>query len=81
MLMQSDPDTIRLIPALPSEWSDISVCGLCAKGRRVVSLTVKNGILTHCIIKGTLPESVILNGEDMKDSFVFNGKAFEFIRR
>lgn len=78
MLLQSTPDTLKLLPALPSEWRDISVKGLCAKGKREVSITVKDGSLTHCTVKGTLPEKVLFGGNDIKDKFVFNGKVFEF---
>lgn len=81
ILLQSTPDTLRLIPALPSEWSNISVKGLRAKGKRVVSLTVKNGVLTNCVIRGTLPEKILLDGKDIKNSFIFNGKAFELAVR
>ncbi len=78
MLLQSTPETLKLIPALPSEWKDISVSGLRAKGRREVSITVKDGALSHCTLKGTLPESVIFCSTDTKDSFTFNGKTFEY---
>ncbi len=80
MLLQSTPETLKLIPALPSEWKDISVSGLCAKGKREVSITVRDGALTRCVIKGTLPERVILGGEDIKDRFTFNGKVYEYRR-
>ncbi len=80
ILLQSTPETLKLIPALPSEWKDVSVKGLCAKGKREVSITVRDGALTYCAIKGTLPEKVILGGEDIKDRFTFNGKVYEYRR-
>lgn len=38
MLMQSTPTTITLLPALPDEWADGSVSGICARGGFVVSM-------------------------------------------
>lgn len=38
MLLQSSPETIRLLPALPARWASGSVEGLCAMGRVTVDL-------------------------------------------
>jgi alpha-L-fucosidase 2 len=46
MLLQSNGDTIRLLPALPAEWDEGNVSGLCARGGIVVSEQWKDGELT-----------------------------------
>lgn len=38
MLVQSSPDEIRLLPALPDAWDSGSVSGICARGGYVLSL-------------------------------------------
>ena len=46
MLMQSSATTITLLPALPKEWKDGSVSGICARGGFVVSMTWRDGRVT-----------------------------------
>ena len=76
MLLQSSPDTVHLLPALPSEWNNVSFRGIRAKGKRTVTATVKNGTLSACEIKGTMPSKIFVAGKDMTASFIYeNGKA------
>ncbi len=51
MLLQSTPDTIRLLPSLPEAWRDGSVSGLRARGGYIVDLTWSNGNITECTIQ------------------------------
>lgn len=74
MLLQSDMDTLHIIPAIPDEWDNISVKGLCAKGKRSVSFTVRNGELAECEISGSIPSKIIVAGGDMTDKFIHNEK-------
>ncbi len=69
MLLQSDLDTVHLAPALPAEWGNISVSGLCAKGKRRVSFTVCGGKLTECEITGSMPKKVLVAGKEATPFF------------
>lgn len=68
MLMQSTPEEIKLLPALPDAWKDGSVKGLRARGRFVVNMTWKNGKVTSYIItsKEPLKTNLTVNGETIK---------------
>jgi alpha-L-fucosidase 2 len=46
MLVQSTPDTIRVLPALPAEWPDGSLTGVRVRGGGRVDITWKAGRLT-----------------------------------
>ena len=78
MLLQSDVDTVHIIPALPSEWSEVTVSGLCAKGKRKVSFKVEGDKLTECRIQGPAPKRIFVAGVDMTEMMLpsANGVAF-----
>lgn len=46
MLMQSTPAEITLLPALPGQWSEGSVSGICARGGFVVDMSWSGGRVT-----------------------------------
>lgn len=50
MLVQSTPEKITLLPALPAQWKDGSVSGLRARGGFTVNMTWKDGKVTDATL-------------------------------
>jgi len=65
MLLQSDGETIRLLPAIPAEWTDGEVHGLCARGGTEVSEQWENGELTEVSLVSTTATSQTLIYRDV----------------
>ena len=65
MLMQSGDNKIELLPALPEQWKDGSVSGLCARGGYEVSFEWKDGKVRNCSMKAKTNSTVTLlyNGQ------------------
>ena len=68
MLMQSSQQRIVLLPALPKEWSDGEVTGLCARGGFEVSMKWENARVTEATISSKTGGTTILcaNGTEKK---------------
>ena len=65
MLVQSTANTITLLPALPEEWKDGHVRGICARGGFVIDMEWRNGQVTSLYITAKQAATTTLS---------FNGK-------
>jgi len=79
MLLQCDADMVHIIPALPKEWNNIRVSGLRAKGKRTVSFTVRDGVLTECHITGSKPAKIWIAGKEASSLFTETEKGCTLI--
>ena len=59
MLMQSDENTIKLLPALPRSWKSGYVRGLRANGGAKVDIYWENGKITRYKVTGGAPRNVV----------------------
>lgn len=66
MLVQSTPESIMLLPALPEQWKDGSVSGLRARGGFTVGMTWKDGKVTEVTLSSPVGGETTLraNGSD-----------------
>jgi len=69
MFLQSETDAVHILPALPSEFENVGVKGLKAKGGRTVTIKVRDGKLVYCKIKGAISEKITVRGEDFTAKF------------
>jgi len=70
MLVQSDENEIRLLPALPDAWSEGSVKGICARGGFEIEISWSN----------KKPEKVIVSSKNGgKTTLIFGDKKQEII--
>ncbi len=67
MLMQSTRESITLLPALPEQWKDGSVKGICARGGFVVDMEWKDGRVTSLTLtaRNDAKTKLFLNGKTL----------------
>lgn len=64
MLLQSQDGDVHFLPALPRQWPDGRVAGLCARGGFVVDMTWKAGKLQSATIHSSAGQSCRVRGAD-----------------
>lgn len=61
MLMQSDEQTITLLPACPQQWTDGSVRGLCARNGATVDFAWSDGRVTSFTVTARADTEAVIN--------------------
>jgi alpha-L-fucosidase 2 len=64
MLLQSHNNVIRLIPAVPAQWSRGEVKGLCARGGFVIDMTWNDNNLIEAIVSSEKGGRCLINYKD-----------------
>jgi alpha-L-fucosidase 2 len=64
MLVQSQSGEIILLPALPKEWKDGSIKGVCARGGFELDITWKDGKLVNVVVHSKLGNECIIRYGD-----------------
>ena len=71
MLLQSQTDTLSLLPALPDVWAKGSVKGLKAVGDFEVDLSWNEGKLTEAVILSNQGQPLVIKADEIADKAVF----------
>jgi alpha-L-fucosidase 2 len=78
MLVQSDENEIRLLPALPDAWAEGSVKGICARGGFVIEMSWSNKNLTHAVISSkTGGKTTLIFGDKKQEIVLKKGENIE----
>ncbi|TDO98395.1 glycosyl hydrolase family 95 catalytic domain-containing protein [Flavobacterium sp. 245] len=68
MLVQSDENEIRLLPALPDAWEEGSVIGICARGGFEIEMSWSNKTIQKLIVSSKLGGNTTLIFGDKKQN-------------
>ena len=80
MLLQSHMGFIHLLPALPDQWKEGSISGLCAKGNFEVSIYWKGGKLSGASVLSNAGEPCVIRYNDSVLSFnTKKGRQYEVV--
>jgi alpha-L-fucosidase 2 len=78
MLMQSDENKIRLLPALPDAWDTGSVKGICARGGFEISMEWENKTVTKLEVKSAKGgTTTVICGNKQKEITLKKGQKIE----
>lgn len=73
MIMQSSLEEINLLPALPDEWKNGHVKGICARGGFVIDMEWKDGKVTSLYIKARTDARTVLKYNGKKTKIALKG--------
>jgi len=80
MLLQSDDNSIELLPALPNAWENGSIKGICARGGYVINMEWKEGsLLTTTLLSGNGGEVLVRYGDKSKSIKTEAGKRYSIV--
>lgn len=72
MLVQSHDGIINLLPALPQDWTEGEVKGLCLRGGKTADITWENGKLKQAVIFSKYNDRQVIQYGNYKLEFEFN---------
>ncbi|MCK4998915.1 MAG: hypothetical protein KAS23_05240, partial [Anaerohalosphaera sp.] len=75
MLLQSWGGVVRVFPALPSKWKDVSFSGLLAEGAFEVSTVRSNGVTQWVAIRSLAGQKCVVEIDITEPAATVNGKA------
>lgn len=80
MLVQSNENEIRLLPALPDAWESGSVKGICARGGFEISMVWESKKLkTVSVFSKNGGKTTLINGDKKKDVTLKKGQKIEIV--
>ena len=78
MLVQSDENEIRLLPALPDAWETGSVKGICARGGFEINMEWENKTLKKITVFSKIGgKTTLINGEKKQNITLKKGQSLE----
>ncbi|MFV5683962.1 glycoside hydrolase family 95-like protein [Flavobacterium sp. GB2R13] len=80
ILVQSNINEIRLLPALPDAWENGSITGICARGGFVISMEWSGKILKKAtVFSKNGGNTTLFNGDKTKKVTLKKGQKIELI--
>jgi len=78
MLVQSDENEIRLLPALPDAWETGTVKGICARGGFEIEMNWENKTLKKVVVSSKLGgKTTLINGDKKQNITLKKGESLE----
>jgi alpha-L-fucosidase 2 len=77
MLVQSDENEIRLLPALPDAWETGSVKGICARGGFEIAMEWNKKLEKVTVISKNGGKTTLINGDKKQDITLKKGEKIE----